>query len=181
MKLIISSTNRKNSRTFTVSQIVSKLYQDCGERIELLDLKEVLFKDFITEPPYSQPPPPSLKPHIDKVSKAEGLIFVCPEYNGSFPGPLKLFIDHWPYPECFQKPICFIGVAAGGFGGKISITHLRHIFSLGFILPNEVCISHITKILKDGRILDENINQRLKIQTQHFIKFVEALKTQSFH
>ena len=35
------------------------------------------------------------------ILSASGLVIVVPEYNGSMPGALKLFIDLLPYPRQF--------------------------------------------------------------------------------
>ena len=182
VKLIITSTNRKNSLTFSVSKIVKKIYKELGEELEILDLQEVPFKD-IVEDPYPQPHPPSLKPYLDKVVKAEGLILICPEYNGGIPGLIKHFIDHWIYPDSFTyKPICFIGLG-GKFGALTPITHLQSIFlyRYSFVFPIRVFIQNVSQILNEGQIIDENINNLLFKQAENFIKFVEALKTQTFN
>ena len=180
LKLIIISTNRKNSLSFSVSKVIKNIYKELGEEVELLDLKEIPFKD-IVEDPYS-PPPSSLKPYLDKVAKAEGLILICPEYNGGIPGLIKHFIDYWIYPDSFvYKPICFIGVG-GKFGALTPISHLQSIFLYrhSFVFPIRVFIQNISQILKDGKILDENVNKLLLKQAKNFISFVKALKTQTF-
>ena len=181
MKLIITSTNRQNSLSSSVSKIVQKIYQKLGEEVEILDLKQVPFKDIVEEP-YSEIPS-SLKPYLDKVAKAEGLIFVCPEYNGGIPGLIKHFIDHWIYPDSFvYKPVCFIGLG-GKFAALIPITHLQSIFLYrhSFVFPIRVFIQNISQILKEDDILDENIKDLLLKQARNFIKYVKALKTQSFN
>ena len=182
MKLIVTSTNRKNSLTSSVSQIIKKIYQELGEELEVLDLKEIPFKD-IVEDPFLSPPPPSLKPYLDKVAKAEALIIICPEYNGGIPGLIKHFIDHWIYPESFvYKPICLIGLG-GKFAALTPITHLQSIFLYrhSFVFPIRVLIQNVSQVLKEGKITDENINKLLLKQAKNFIKFVTALKTQSFN
>ncbi len=181
MKLIITSTNRKNSLTFSVSKIVENIYKDIKEEIEILDLKQIPFKDIVEEPYLTRPP--SLKPYLNKVAKAEGLILICPEYNGGIPGLIKHFIDHWIYPDSFvYKPICFIGLG-GKFGALTPITHLQNIFVYrhSFVFPIRVFIQNVSQILEGEKIHDENINNLLLKQAKNFTKFVKALKTQSFN
>ena len=182
MKLILSSTNRKNSLTLSLSKIVKKIYQDLGEEPEILDLRTVPFKDIVDDP-FPKTAPPSLQLHLEKVAKAEGIILICPEYNGGIPGLIKHFIDHWLYPDSFvYKPICFIGLG-GRFAALTPITHLQSIFLYrhSFVFPIRVFIQNVSEILKAGEIQDENINKLLLKQAKNFIKFVEALKTQSFN
>lgn len=180
MKLILASTNRKNSLTFSISKIVKKIYQELGEEVEILDLKQIPFKDIVEEP-YS-PPPSSLKPYLEKVAKAEAIILICPEYNGGIPGLIKHFIDYWIYPDSFvYKPICFIGLG-GKFAALTPITHLQNIFLYrhSFVFPIRVFIQNVSQILKEGNIQDKNINDLLLKQAKNFTKFVKALKTQAF-
>ena len=181
MKLILASTNRKNSLTSSISKIVKNIYQDLGEEVDILDLKQIPFKD-ILENPYSEPPH-SIKPYLEQVAKAEALILICPEYNGGIPGLIKHFIDHWIYPDSFvYKPICFIGLG-GKFAALTPITHLQNIFlyRYSFVFPIRVFIQNVSQILKEEKIQDDNINALLLKQAKNFIKFVKALKTQSFN
>ena len=179
-KLIITSTNRENSLSYKVSQIVENIYKELGEEIEVLDLKKIPFKDFV-ETPYTQIPS-SLKPYLDKVAKAEALILVCPEYNGGIPGLIKHFIDHWIYPDSFvYKPLCLIGLG-GKFGAFNPINHLQSIFLYrhSFVFPFRIFIQNVSQILKDTKLLDDSIHQLLVKQAKNFRKFVKALKTQDF-
>jgi NAD(P)H-dependent FMN reductase len=52
----------------------------------------------------------------DRMSRADGLIVVVPEYNHSFPGLLKHVLDSC-LEEYIHKPVGIVGVAAGAFGG----------------------------------------------------------------
>ena len=182
VKLIITATNRKNALSSSVSRIVQKIYKKLGEKSEILDLREIPFRD-IVEDPFPSSPLPSLQPYLNRIAKAEGLIIVCPEYNGGIPGLIKHFIDHWIYPDSFvYKPICFIGLG-GKFGAFNPIAHLQSIFlyRYSFVFPVRVFIQNISQILKEDQIQDENINSLLFKQAENFTKFIQALKTQSFN
>ena len=178
--VIIPATNRKNALTFSVSKIVKDIYSDLGKKTEILDFRQIPFQDFVREP--YQTPPPSLKPYLHKVARAEALTIICPEYNGGIPGLIKHFIDHWIHPESFvYKPVCFIGLG-GKFGALTPISQLQSIFlyELSFVFPKRVFIQNVHKTLKDGKIQDKNVHQQLLNQAENFIKFISALKTQSF-
>ena len=180
MKLIIISTNRKNSLSSSLSLVVKGIYEKLEEKTEILDLKDIPFKD-IVENPYSESPY-SLKPYLDKVAQAEGLILICPEYNGGIPGLIKHFIDHWIYPDSFvYKPVCLIGLG-GKFGALTPITQLQNIFLYrhSFVFPIRVFIQNVSEILKKGDIQDENIKNLLLKQAKNFTNFIKALQTQTF-
>ena len=177
MKLIISATNRKGSLSLQVSHIVKGIYQELKEPCEVLDLKSVDFQSVINDP-YPETLPSGLKPACDRVLDAEALVIVCPEYNGSFPGILKFFIDHWHYPGSFvHKPVCLIGLG-GRFGALRPLEQLAGIFFYrnSFLFPERVFISQITEVLKKGCITDSDLLVRLKTQAENFIKFTKALK-----
>lgn len=56
------------------------------------------------------------------VDRADGFIFVTPEYNHGYPASLKNAIDHI-FPELNRKPVAFVGY--GNVGGARAIEQLR--------------------------------------------------------
>ncbi len=177
MKYIISGTNRPNSRTLQVSQIVQKIYRDLGEEVEIIDLREVGLEE-VSGAHYSfDSQPAKLKAQVGKILTASGIIIVCPEYNGSMPGVLKYFLDHWKFPECYEyRPICLIGLG-GRWGGLRPVEHLQQIlgFRNAFLFPERVFITDIFNGLKAGVLVDAQINALLINQAKGFQKFVHAL------
>ncbi|MBC6415672.1 MAG: NAD(P)H-dependent oxidoreductase [Bdellovibrionales bacterium] len=181
MKYIITSTNRKGALSLKIAGLVKKKYEDLGARhIEILDLKQVPFKD-IVDNPFSKPTF-ALKKQLNKIAESEALILVCPEYNGGIPGLIKHFIDHWIYPESFvYKPVCFIGVG-GKFGALNPILHLESIFTYrhSFVFPLRVLIQNVSEVLKQDEIIDLEIKKLLEKQARNFLKFIKALQTEKF-
>ncbi|APX31767.1 hypothetical protein BH708_02465 [Brachybacterium sp. P6-10-X1] len=62
-----------------------------------------------------------------EIEAADGIVIVTPEYNHSYPGTLKNFIDHF-HTEWAGRPIGFVGYG-GVSGGLRSIEHLRLVFA----------------------------------------------------
>ena len=64
-----------------------------------------------------------------EVKAADGIVFVTPEYNRSFPGVLKNAIDHAsrPYGQSVWqgKPAGIIGISVGAIGTALAQGHLR--------------------------------------------------------
>jgi NAD(P)H-dependent FMN reductase len=176
MKLIISGTNRSQSRTRKIADLVHGFYKELNEPAELVDLREIPLK-FSSDQLYTGPYEPGIQSYIDKIDRASGLVIVCPEYNGSYPGALKFFIDHWSFPRSFEfRPVCFIGLG-GRYGGLRPIEHLQQVFGYrnAFIYPQRVFLFNIWDQLKAGNILEENL-KLLKEQAAGFVKYVEALE-----
>ena len=62
-----------------------------------------------------------------RIDRADGFIVVTPEYNHSFPAPLKALIDS-AQTEWQAKPVAFVSYG-GGAGGVRAVEHLRHVFA----------------------------------------------------
>lgn len=62
-----------------------------------------------------------------RLERADAFVVVVPEYNHSFPAPLKALIDS-AKSEWQAKPVAF--VSYGGIsGGLRAVEHLRHVFA----------------------------------------------------
>ena len=121
---IIAGTNRKKSRTLQLTQYVHSCYAALGVDVTLLDLS-TLPPSIFTPEAYGNKPS-EFESFSDAVLSANGLVTVTPEYNGSFPGVLKLFIDMLPFPESFEgRPVAFIGLSSGRYGALRSVEQVR--------------------------------------------------------
>jgi chromate reductase, NAD(P)H dehydrogenase (quinone) len=73
--------------------------------------------------------PAAWKEFRDRMKKADGVLFITPEYNRSIPAPLKNAIDvgSRPYGQSVwdQKPAAVISVSPGQIGGFGANHHLR--------------------------------------------------------
>lgn len=170
--LIISATDRADSFSLKVSLEVQKIYLQLGERFEVLPLRSIDFQKAL-QGPYEGKRPAALMPHLKNVARAPALVIVCPEYNGSFPGIFKYFVDHWLYPGSFKKPICLIGLG-GRFGGLRAVEHLTGVFSYreSLLFPEKALIQNVKQAFEEGR--EKDFLPRLKKQAQGFLKFVRA-------
>ncbi|MGW3955419.1 NADPH-dependent FMN reductase [Streptomyces sp. NPDC004752] len=72
-----------------------------------------------------QPGGAAASPISGRLASADGFVFLTPEYNHSFPAPLKNAID-WHFTEWAYKPVAFVGY--GGSGGIRAIEQLRTVF-----------------------------------------------------
>ncbi|CAE79846.1 NAD(P)H-dependent oxidoreductase [Bdellovibrio bacteriovorus] len=178
MKYIIAGTDRPDSNTLKVSKIIQGIYKELGEAVEIIDLKEL--KQHLHDDIHYGKPSEALQPYINKVLGSDGLIVVCPEYNGSMPGILKYFIDHLKFPESFEyRPVCFVGLGAM-FGALRPVEHLQGVFGYrnAFIFPERVFMMNVFKIINaEGQLTDELMKSLLVKQAKGFQKFAEALKT----
>jgi chromate reductase len=158
MMTIISGTNRPNSSTLKVAKHYQQLMEQKGEKTQLLSLEklpiDIAFNELYDK--RSQAFQQLLDTYILPVHK---FVFVVPEYNGSFPGILKLFIDA-VHPDLLRrKKIALLGVSSGRAGNLRGMEHLTGIFNyLGvFVHPNRLPVSSVLTLLDDkGAIKDAN-------------------------
>jgi NAD(P)H-dependent FMN reductase len=61
-----------------------------------------------------------------RIGAAEAFVIVTPEYNHSYPAPLKALIDT-ANVEWHAKPVAFVSYG-GGSGGVRAVEHLRGVF-----------------------------------------------------
>ncbi|HEY0176266.1 MAG TPA: NAD(P)H-dependent oxidoreductase [Pedobacter sp.] len=122
MVTIISGTNRPGSNTLKVA----KYYQDTlakkGQQANLLSLTD-LPDNFIVSDMFGKRSP-EFEKILQIISGSEKFIFIIPEYNGSFPGVLKAFIDACDFPESFyDKKACLVGISGGKYGNIRGVEH----------------------------------------------------------
>lgn len=178
MIVIVSGTNRPGSNTCKVTTHVEALYQSLGVNTHRLDLAE-LPPEIFSPTSYAEKPA-AFKTFTDPILAADGLVIVTPEYNGSLPGILKYFIDMLPFPESFeQRPVCFVGLAAGIWGALRPVEQLQAIFGYrnAYVFPERVFIPGVGKVLDPaGRLTSPDLEKRLANQAAGFVSFVEKLR-----
>ncbi len=171
---IIVGTNRKNS----ISKIVAELYQSIltekGVNSEILELQH-LPVDFIESALYeNNGKNPAYNSFHDKVKEGQKFVFIIPEYNGSFPGILKTFIDGMTYPNSFRNKKCaMIGLSSGIGGGGIAMSHLTDIFHyLGMhVLALKPKLAKIEQNMSENLLTNRLYVELLQTQADMLIEF----------
>ena len=94
---------------------------------EILDLKEFDFPVF--DERLSKTPEPDAKSLLfsKKISEADIVIVVFPEYNGGYSAGIKNAIDLL-YNEWHHKPVGLVCVSSGNFGGVNAMSLLQTVF-----------------------------------------------------
>jgi NAD(P)H-dependent FMN reductase len=173
--LLISGTNRPNSNAMKITRVLEREYRALDATVDVYSLADLPPEVF--SPTSYAAKPAAFVPVQQRVLAARGLHIVTPEYNGSFPGVLKYFIDMLKFPESFdRKPVAFVGESAGIWGGLRSVEQLQMVFGYrnSHIYPDRVFIPGVTsKLDADGNVIDPSIADRLKLQVAGFAKFAE--------
>ena len=95
--------------------------------VEILDLAQYNFPLFDERLRRQENPTTAMIDFSDRIRLSDGVIIITPEYNGGYPASLKNAIDLL-YSEWQRKPVAFVTVSDGNFGGTQSITALQFVF-----------------------------------------------------
>ncbi|MDE0472160.1 MAG: NAD(P)H-dependent oxidoreductase [Ekhidna sp.] len=109
----------------------------------------------------------AFQPLMNQMKAAQKFIFIVPEYNGSFPGILKLFIDALEFPETLKNKKCaLVGLSAGVQGSVLAMSHLTDIFNYltMHVLAQKIKLMGISNRMSDDGITDEMGIQLLEEQ-----------------
>jgi chromate reductase len=129
--------------------------------------------------------PPRVTELAEAIRKADGVVFVSPEYNYSVPGVLKNAID-WisrvPEQPFAGKPVAIQSASGSVFGGARMQYHLRQIMvfvdALVFNKPEIMVGQAQTKVDQDLKLTDPATRDFIKTQLAAFEKFIRKVGAQ---
>lgn len=163
MITIISGTNRPESNSRAVADLYARMLSDKGVENRIMDLAD-LPADFTTTALYDNTGKnEDFNRLSDMIMTSDKFVFVVPEYNSSFPGVLKAFIDGLDYPYSFQdKKAALVGLSSGMQGSGLALSHLTDILNyLGMhVMAMKLKLAHIKKNF-DGKIITNQLYQEL--------------------
>ena len=143
---IVAATNRSNSLTAQVAKYYAELLKKKGCEIQFLTLTD-LPADFTANALYENFGKNAAFNRLKKVMEtSQKYVFIIPEYNGSFPGVFKAFIDGLKFPATFTGKKCaMVGVSKGPRGGVFAMSHLTDVFHIAgmSVYPSKPRLAHI--------------------------------------
>lgn len=172
--LIISSTNRKGANSLVIAGIIEELLLERGITADILDLEQVP-KDFIFSALYENTNQnEGFNSFKELINASNKLFFVIPEYNGSFPGVLKAFVDGLDYPRSFMdKKAALVGHSSGNQGSALALSHFSDILNyLGtHVFAFKPRLPHIEEHLNEKNLLSAPYKKLLEEQVNRFMNF----------
>jgi len=166
MYLIISGTNRVGSNTLKVAKEYQRLLKEKSIDSVLLSLEglNLLTRDAAFE-----------KIENEMIIPSNNYIFISPEYNGSFPGVLKMLFDTGKtHALWWHKKAMLTGVSTGRAGNLRGMDHLADVLNHVKVMVhhNKLPISSVDKLMdEDGHFTDENTLKAINQQLDEFIKW----------
>lgn len=166
MITILLGTNRPLSKTAEIGKIYNKFLNELNVPHQILTLEG---KNFFTRNEEM------ISIENEYLIPAEKYIFILPEYNGSFPGVLKLLIDNADIKKAWwYKKALLVGLADGRGGNLRGLDHLTSI--LHYLKVNvfyhKVIISKVNQMLDtNAQTLEANLEKEIQEQISGFMNF----------
>ncbi len=175
---VISGTNRQQSNAAVFAGVAVKFLEAAGQRVNFLDLYHLnpavchplMFEDEMVHPQIAEYTQKFILP-------AEKFYFVIPEYNGSFPGLLKVFIDACSvldqYGGFSNKKSALLGIASGRAGNLRGMDHFAAILNYMnvHVMPNKQPVSRVqTLVDAQQRVIHQ---PTLNVIEQHLHEFIQ--------
>lgn len=170
---IISATNRQDSNTEKVARHYLSVLKNKRIEAEVFSLKD-LPESFLHTDMYGKRSPEVqaiIEAHVEHQAK---FIFVLPEYNGSFAGILKVFLDAIPPRYWADNKACLVGVSTGRAGNLRGMEHLTNILNYlkVNVYHNKLPISRVDTLLDvSGNLTDVDTQKVIDYQMEGFLKF----------
>ncbi|MCS6895401.1 MAG: NAD(P)H-dependent oxidoreductase [Bacteroidia bacterium] len=124
---IISATHRPESYTRRVALYLAREIERSGYIYHFVDF-QTLPRDFLFSDLFGERSE-QFQSIIQTLELCPVWIWVIPEYNGSFPGVAKVFIDALPRETLRGKRAGLVGVSDGRFGNLRGLEHFTGVLN----------------------------------------------------
>jgi len=121
----------------------------------------------------------SISQTFEVLNRADALLFVTPEYNGSYSVALQNMADYYPKVAFAKKAIGIVTVSSGPLGGMRAAMHLQQfILALfGIPCPQMLLVPTVqNKFDETGHVLDEGFTLKISTFLTEFLWLAKALK-----
>ena len=178
MKLIgIVGSAVKSGRTRKAIEIACEGAQQVltdGLQIEIIDLNDdkISILDGRKLPEYTD----DTERVVNLVETGDVFLIGSPVYRGTYTGALKNLLDHAPLATFENKPVGFIATGATAHHYLMIDHEMRAVlaWSNAYLLPGSVYVENLH--YKDGKIVDEEVHERLQQLGKSAIQMAQNLK-----
>lgn len=173
MITIFSATNRPESNTEIVASAYQRIAENQGFDTQVYRFTD-LPDDFLLTEAYGEPPKSFAQVLTKFIHPVDRFIFVIPEYNGSYPGITKMFLDII-HPKTWEgKKAALVGVASGRAGNLRGMDHLTAVLNYlkVEVVSQKIPLSSIENNLNaKGEITNEEYKVLLDKQLDALMRF----------
>ncbi len=168
---IINGSVRTGRYSIHVSRFLKEILEkDSNVQVEMLDILDYNFPVMQERMQYLEDIPAGMQSFSDKMNKADGIILVSPEYNGSYSGSLKNTLDYFR-AEYERKPMGLVTVSGGKMGGANAMHHLQAwvIHVKGIVSPYKLFVDFVDKkFSKNGTLQTPEFERSVKSFLNNF-------------
>lgn len=126
-------------------------------------------------------PPNNVLQFCSKLSQADGILLVTPEYKNGYPGVLKNALDYLEPQALRYKPIGICTVSSGRFGGLDCLAQLRLVsLALGALpIPDKLPVANVNELFdENGNLSDLKFKAKLESFLNELVWYTEAMVNQ---
>lgn len=123
-------------------------------------------------------PPASLKRLYELLNSSDAIIFLSPEYNGSYSSALKNAVDYFSKDVFRRKPIGVVSISTGGMAGMRGALQMQQLVLalFGLPIPSMLLVPFADqKFNVNGKLLDENFLKMIQSFLAEYTWFAELL------
>src|SRR5215207_1179843 len=125
LAVIIASTRKGRFGPTVAGWFAQQAAKRADFDVDLIDLRTADLPSTLTDT--DEPTPAEVAGLAPRLAAADAFAVVTPEYNSSFPAPLKTAID-WYYEEWHAKPVAVVSYGRES-GGRYAAAQLRQVFT----------------------------------------------------
>ncbi|MCS7007235.1 MAG: NAD(P)H-dependent oxidoreductase [Thermoleophilia bacterium] len=153
----------------------------CAIELAPDDVEAELYDRLRAIPPYDADvdgsrAPAAVRDLRERIARADAVLFVTPEYNGSVPGVLKNAVDWASRPRegaaLAGKTVAVTGVSTGQYGALWAQQDLRRILGIAGarVVGGELPVARAEEVFDEhGRLRDSGVEERLRT---HLVELV---------
>lgn len=167
---IILGTAREGRKSEKVAKYLMKKAGALGWEAELIDVR-----DYLLAYTHRWKVTPEMEAYRNKILEADALVIVAPEYNGSYPGELKILLDTI-YDEYEGLPLG-IATVSSVTGGVRLLMELRTAAVNYRMLPvGQVLFYNVDDLFDGEELKDEKYKERVERLFRALEKYAKALR-----
>ena len=179
LALIVASTREARFGETVGGWFASELGRHDGVDLDVIDLRHTEVPTVQSaEHPKTGRYSPVVAAFAERVGRADGFVFVTPEFNHGYPAPLKNALDS-VYAEWAAKPATFVSYGGGG-GGIRAVEQLRQVLVELHVVPirDAVALPMARQLFDaDGSLNDpESLAPTVKLAIDRLLWWAEVLR-----
>ncbi len=181
--VILLGSVRTGRQSHKIAYFLKKKLLTRGFETDLIDLSKDELPIFGTDETDERKLTQTIQHISQQLRQGDALLFVTPEYHGSFSGVLKNALDYF-WAEFQKKAIGVVAVSSGKFGGINAANQLQQvILSLGGIaLPAKLLVPEIhASFDDDSEPLHDHVVTRTEKFLDEFLWFADAIYRKKHH